>query len=84
LPLLAIGLLEKIAFNTSHFAAMLGHRFLGGPHGAATSSDSMSMGSLTPASPGQFFTGASLWVGLALSAAFLAVAVRLRRHRGPA
>jgi ABC-2 type transport system permease protein len=31
LPLLAIGVLEKIAFNTSHFAAMLGSRLSGGP-----------------------------------------------------
>ena len=83
LPLLAIGLLEKIAFNTSHFAAMLGYRFLGGPEGAASSSDSMSMSSLTPASPVQFLTSAELWVGLALAAVFLAVAVRLRRYRGP-
>ncbi len=83
LPLLAVGLLEKIAFNTSHFAAMLGVRFLGGPQGAATSSDSMSMAALTPASPGEFFTSVGLWVGLGLAAVFLTVAVRLRRHRGP-
>ena len=30
LPLLAIGIVEKIAFNTSHFAAMLGYRLGGG------------------------------------------------------
>jgi len=83
LPLLAIGLLERIAFNTSHFTVMLVRRFLGGPQGAATSSDPMSMAGMTPASPAQFLTSADLWVGLALAAAFLAVAVRLRRHRGP-
>ena len=30
LPLLAIGIVEKIAFNSSHFAAMLGNRMDGG------------------------------------------------------
>lgn len=93
LPLLAIGLLERIAFNTSHFAAMLAIRFLGGPQGAAAPSGSMpsgsmpsgsmSMAALTPSSPAQFLTSAGLWVGLGLAAVFLAAAVRLRRHRGP-
>ena len=31
LPPLAIGVAEKIAFNTSHFAALLGFLFGGGP-----------------------------------------------------
>src|SRR5882762_3605617 len=31
LPLLAIGVVEKIAFNTSHFAAMLAYRLSGDP-----------------------------------------------------
>ena len=35
LPLLAIGVVEKIAFNTSHFAAMLQYRLTGGAEGAA-------------------------------------------------
>jgi ABC-2 type transport system permease protein len=83
LPVLAVGLLERIAFNTSRFVTMLGHRFLGDPQGAAMSSGSMSMAWMTPPSPGQLLSSADLWVGLAIAAAFLAVAVRLRRHRGP-
>jgi ABC-2 type transport system permease protein len=83
LPLLAIGILEKIAFNTTHFAALLGHRFLGGPEGGASSGNAMSMASLTPATPGQFLASPGLWIGLAIAAVFLAAAVRLRRYRGP-
>jgi len=82
LPLLAIGILEKIAFNTSHFAALLGSRFLGGPEGAASSGKGMSMASLTPA-PGQFLASPGFWIGLAFAAACLAAAVRLRRYREP-
>jgi ABC-2 type transport system permease protein len=83
LPLLAIGILEKIAFNTSHFAAMLKYRFLGGPEGIASSGNGMSMASLTPASPGQFLASPGLWIGLAFAAACLAAAVRVRRYREP-
>ena len=42
LPLLAIGVVEKIAFNTSHFAAMLGYRhrrWRGGYHDARQQPD---------------------------------------------
>jgi ABC-2 type transport system permease protein len=83
LPLLAIGILEKIAFNTSHFAAMLEYRFLGGPEGVASSGNGISMASLTPANPGHFLTSPGLWIGLAFAAACLAAAVRLRHYREP-
>jgi len=33
--------------------------------------------------PGHFLMSAGLWVGLAVTAVFLAAAVRLRRQRGP-
>jgi ABC-2 type transport system permease protein len=83
LPLLAIGVVEKIAFNTSHFAAMLLYRLSGGPEGVASTADSMSMDPLTQLTPGQFLISPGLWIGLAVAAAFLAAAVRLRRSRGP-
>src|SRR5438552_1679050 len=38
LPLLAIGVVEKIAFNTSHFAAMLQNRMLGAPEAVSFTS----------------------------------------------
>jgi ABC-2 type transport system permease protein len=83
LPLLAIGVVEKIAFNTSHFAAMLGHRLSGGSEGVGFTAGSMSMDLLTQLTPGQFLISPGLWVGLAVTAAFLAAAVRLRRYQGP-
>jgi ABC-2 type transport system permease protein len=83
LPLLAIGVVEKIAFNTSHFTAMLEHRITGGPEGAASTAGSMSMDSLTQFTPGQFLISPGLWIGLAVTAVFLTAAVRLRRYREP-
>ena len=80
LPPLAIGVVEKIAFNTSHFAAMLGHLIGGGEPGAASTEDSMSMGALAT---GHSLSAPSFWVGLAFAAACLAAAVRLRRNREP-
>jgi len=83
LPLLAIGIVEKIAFNTSHFGAMLGYRLSGGPEGATFTAGGMSMDPLTQIHPGEFLISPGLWIGLVIAAAFLAAAVRLRRYREP-
>ena len=84
LPLLAISMVELIAFNTSHFAHLLGYRFLGEPEGVASAAGNpMAMTSLTSATPGQYLTSPAFWLGLAMCAAFLAAAVRLRRYRDP-
>jgi ABC-2 type transport system permease protein len=85
LPLLAVAAVEKIAFNTTHFAAMLAHRISGGREGAAftTAAGGMSMDMLGQINPGHFLMSPGLWIGLAISAIFLAAAVRLRRDRGP-
>jgi len=83
LPLFAIGIVEKLAFNTSHFAAMLGFRF-SGEHGQMSSSQvDISMAMLNHQTFGQFLLNPHLWIGLAVAAAFLAAAVRLRRSREP-
>lgn len=82
LPPLAVGLLERIAFNTSHFGHWLAYRLSGGAQGDPTGGDQMTMASMT-ASPGQFLTSPGFWFGLVLAAVFLAAAVRLRRSRGP-
>ncbi len=82
LPPVAIGVVEKLAFNTSHFATMLEYRFMGGPMSAA-SDDKMTMDMMAPHHLGHFLTGAGLWIGLAITAGFLFAAVRLRRSRGP-
>jgi len=81
-PLFAIALVEKIAFNTMHFAAMLGNRMGGGAE-AVMAPGSSPMDPMTHLTPGHFLSSAGLWIGLAMAAVFLAAAVRLRRYQGP-
>jgi len=85
LPLLAIGVLEKIAFNTSHFGSMLKDRVFGAgdtafafqPHRGAA------IDSLVQLTPGRYLATPGLWLGLVFAAAFAAAAVWQRRYRGP-
>jgi ABC-2 type transport system permease protein len=83
LPLLAIGIVEKIAFNTSYFGAQLANRFSGGPAGGTFTGRDIAMDPIMQLTPGRFLTSPGLWLGLAVTAAFLAAAVRLRRYRDP-
>ena len=84
LPVLAIGVIEKIAFNTPYTAKLLKDRFIGwhaqafvpDAHGAA-------LDPLTQLDPMKFLNSPGLWLGLLFAAAFLAAAVRLRRTRQP-
>jgi ABC-2 type transport system permease protein len=80
LPPLAIGVFEKIAFNTSHFAAWLGYR-LAGPEDFRHAGEYMSHPMAHDL--GAFLTTPGLWMGLIVAALFLAAAVRLRRYREP-
>jgi len=83
LPPIAVGLFEKVAFNTSYFAGWLQNALGGGSERATPSGSSMSMDSLTSPWPGEFLTNPQLWVNLLIAAIFFALAVRLRRQRGP-
>jgi ABC-2 type transport system permease protein len=82
LPLVAVGGAEKLAFNTSYLIAILGGRIAGGPsiEGATPGT---TMDAITPFTLTQLLSGSGLWIGLLVAAAFLAGAIRLRRHRGP-
>lgn len=82
LPVLAIAVVERIAFNTSRFAWMIGNRLIGSERDDFMTG-SLSMDPLMHFTPGRFLSSPGLWIGLAVAAAFLAVAVRLRRHRDP-
>jgi ABC-2 type transport system permease protein len=82
LPPLAIGIFEKIVFNTAHFAKLLGYRLAGGPE-AYTMPGAMPIDPGAHLTPLRFLSSPGLWIGLALTAAFLAAAVRLRRYREP-
>jgi ABC-2 type transport system permease protein len=87
LPPFAIVLVEKIAFGTSHFCSLLQHRVTGAMTEAfavtsARGSD-QSFDKLTQLDPVRFLSTPGLWVGLAITAACLAAAVRLRHDREP-
>jgi ABC-2 type transport system permease protein len=83
LPPLAIGVAERIAFNTSHFAALVEHRIGGGIEGGKFMAANTTMHPLMQLEPVRFLTSPGLWTGFLLTALFLAAAVRLRHYRGP-
>jgi ABC-2 type transport system permease protein len=83
LPPLAIGIVEKLAFGTSYFAAMLQHAFTGDPQSTQSASTAVSIDALTHLHPGEFLFSPNLWIGLVISAGFLAATVQLRRTRDP-
>ncbi len=83
LPLLAIGIFEKITFNTSHFASMLKHRLMGFAAEAFSFNVHGGVDSLIQLTPGRFLSTPGLWIGMAFAAAFVAAAVRQRRYQGP-
>jgi ABC-2 type transport system permease protein len=83
LPWLAIGIVEKLAFNTTHFAAWVGYRFSGSAAGGSFTADNVSMDPLMHLTLGKFLITPGLWIGLAFFVACIAAAVRLRRYQGP-
>ena len=83
LPPFVIWGVEKIAFQTSYFLAMLQYRLTGPQPSTATAQSGNLMEMMSALTPAQFFSTPGLWGGLAVAAIFLAVAVRLRRYREP-
>jgi len=83
LPPLAIAALEKIIFNTAHFAKFIGYRF-GGPQAFTFPSKAdMPMHQMMSLDPVKFFSTPGLWLGFLAAAIFLVLAARLRRYRDP-
>jgi ABC-2 type transport system permease protein len=82
LPPLVIGFVEKIAFGTSYFAHWVLFRFGGSMTGPPPSSP-MSAGMLMQGGPLAFVTDIHLWTGFAMCAVCVALAVYLRKQRGP-
>lgn len=85
LPWLAVCALEAMAFRTSYFASFLKDRLAGWytqafvipAHGTVPANP------LTQLTPGRFLSTPGLLIGLVVAAVFLALAVRMRRDRGP-
>src|SRR5213595_768209 len=81
LPFFAIAFFERITFGTSHFASMLKDRLMGfAPNAFAFNMHSVNCPQLTPAA---YLSSPGLWLGLMVAVVFIAVAIRLRRYRGP-
>jgi ABC-2 type transport system permease protein len=84
LPPVAVGIFERVAFGSGHFARILQTYFLGDPSDEASEMTmEMSMDMLAPPTLGHFFADPRLWIGLTVTAIFLLGAVRLRRVRAP-
>jgi ABC-2 type transport system permease protein len=83
LPPLAAGVLEKMAFNSTHIASLVRYRLMGHVARAFAVQGGVTIDSLAQLTPGRFLTTPGLWIGLAFAAMFLAAAVRLRRNREP-
>lgn len=85
LPLLALGVLEKLTMGTMYVGGGVQHRLLGW-FGRAFDDDPHAGIPFSPAAeltPERFLGSPHLWAGLALAAVFLAAAIRLRRYREP-
>lgn len=74
-PPLGIGILERLVFGTSYFGQMMKGRVLG-PMGS-------NMDSMTHVTPLELLASPGLWIGLGVAAVFLALAIQVRRYRGP-
>ena len=83
LPLLAVGIVEKIAFNTTYLASLLGYRLGGGDEAAMTSTASFPIDPMAHLTPLRYISAPGVWVGLIFAAVFLILAARLRRNRDP-
>jgi ABC-2 type transport system permease protein len=85
MPPLAIGIFEKITFNTDYFASMLKDRLFGAGDTALNFQmhRSISIDLLSQLTPGRFLMTPGLWIGLLIAAGFVFAAVQLRRYHGP-
>jgi ABC-2 type transport system permease protein len=85
LPPLALCVAEKIAFDTSELAWMLGHHLIGVFSAAfdVQNRTSMDISQLSELDPVGFVTNSGLWAGLVIALLFYTAAIWLRRYRDP-
>jgi ABC-2 type transport system permease protein len=84
LPFFVASGLERGAFHTSFIGSFLRYRFLGWWGEALGRREGrIGLQTLIRLRPAEFLGTPGMWIGLALAAAFLAAAVRLRRYREP-
>ena len=94
---LALGVVERIAFDTNYFGMLVTHRLFGGldaafagsqpspvvSHGMVKVGPKFPVLGLEQLDPGKFLSSPGLWFGLIVAALFLAGAIWLRRYREP-
>jgi ABC-2 type transport system permease protein len=87
LPPVAISVVERILFNTTHFVSLLQYRLTGAMTeafaGTPRDGHGMIIDRFSQLSPLRFLASPGLWIGLIFAGACLAAAVRLRRRREP-
>ena len=84
LPPLAVGIFEKIVWNTTHLAEMLRNRLSGGTEGVTHATPgAMPLDPGMNIALGSYLGAAGLWIGLIIAALFIGLCVRLRRYREP-
>lgn len=83
-PAIAVQILERIAFGTRYSGALIEYRLMGAMSEAfKPNALNEPITSLAQLDPGRFLASPGLWLGLIAAAAFLAVAIHLRRSREP-
>ncbi|HEY4641933.1 MAG TPA: ABC transporter permease [Thermoanaerobaculia bacterium] len=80
-PLLAIAFVERIAFGTTSFAALVGNRLAGNGMDAIVAHGTFPMDPHTHLTPIRFLTSPELVIGLLVCAIFVAAAMWMRRYR---
>ena len=82
MPPVLLCFVEKIIFGTTHFLGALQFRLNGDGMDVLMTHGNFPIDPMTQMTPFRYMGSPGLWSGLALTALFLALAVRLRRIRG--
>ena len=84
IPAIVVQVLERIAFGTQYTTTFIKYR-IAGAMGEAFAPGAMTgpVASLSQLDPARFAMSPGLWLGLAAAAAFLFIAIRLRRSKEP-
>lgn len=84
MPFVAIRIFEKITFGTNYVGEMVQNRIIGFAGDAfSIRGPGISLDSLFDLTPGRYATSPGLWIGLAVAAAFVFAASRIRRYGSP-